>query len=277
MSFVAPTDPSVALKELPKDFFPYGDKCKIARGIQSVLFHYKIQPEDVANIELEELYTKVDFKMADPDGDAAERKTYSKTIEPLFSKGIRRHRMLLACRRILSADPKAPVVAPKRKADEEATPPAKRGASDDPNPSSGQSSSGVKLPSGDSSGAKQSSGGPSSGVKQSGGEGSSKSAKVEALKPSTSATTVNAAGVKKAAAPVEGAGDPEDESDFLPSAEHDAVELVTLDDDDKPRASASNKKDLDSLFNDMTDEVCVGVCVCPLLAGVLGRSLNLAV
>ena len=129
-----PVDFNAALVQLPADQFPYGDPCPMNRGIQSLLFHYRIAAEEVANLVIEEFWTKLDFRSANPDGSAEEQALYAESISVLFSKPIRRRRMLLAVRRMLSSDPCAAIVvappapppapaAVKRKANVVAAPP----------------------------------------------------------------------------------------------------------------------------------------------------------
>ena len=67
---VGPIEPPVdfksALIELPDDQHPYGVDCPINRGVQSLLFQYRIPAEDVANLVIEEFFTRLDFQSANP-------------------------------------------------------------------------------------------------------------------------------------------------------------------------------------------------------------------
>ena len=125
MPIAPPIDFNDALMELPEDQHPYGVDCPMNRGIQSLLFQYRIPAEDFTNFVIEEFFTRLDFRSANSDGNDEERQLYAETISVLFTKPIRRRRMLLAVRRMLSEDPCAAIVvlpppAPtsaKRKAD----------------------------------------------------------------------------------------------------------------------------------------------------------------
>ena len=137
MPIEPPADFNDALVDLPDDQFPYGPGCKVEHGVQSVLFHYRIPADDVANLEIEEFYTLLDFKSANPDGTAEEQQFYDDTINVLFTKSIRRRRMLLAVCRLLSDDPIPAFVPPppppaaKRKAVDVLPVPAKKVVADD--------------------------------------------------------------------------------------------------------------------------------------------------
>ena len=112
MSVAPPIDYNDALVELPEGQHPYGVDCPVNRGIQSLLFQYRIPAEDVANLVIEEFYTRLDFRSANPDGTDEERQLYAESVSVLFVKPIRRRRMLLAVRRMLGEDPCAAVLPP---------------------------------------------------------------------------------------------------------------------------------------------------------------------
>ena len=111
MPLSPPVNFNDALWELPEDQHPYGEDCPINWGVQSLLFQYRIPADDVANLIIEEFFTRLDFKSANPDGNDEERQLYAETIAMPFTKPIRRRRIVLAVRRMLSVDPCAAVVA----------------------------------------------------------------------------------------------------------------------------------------------------------------------
>ena len=80
MSITPPIDYNDALVELPEDQHPYGVDCPVNRGIQSLLFQYRISAEDVANLVIEEFYTRLDYRSANPDGTDEERQLYAESI-----------------------------------------------------------------------------------------------------------------------------------------------------------------------------------------------------
>ena len=224
MTFTAPVDYNSVLRELPDDVFPYGEDCPINRGVQSVLFHYRIPEDDVANLAIEEFFTLQDFLSANPDGTVEEQQLYDDTVNCLFTKSLRRRRMLLAVRRLLSADPVPAIVAAPRPS------PAVVAAPPPPPPSSGKR----KIPGADviSLPAKKSSGD----------------------KDSSSPASAD----KSAPAP-DGDGVVTDSpSDTDVDSDKDGVDAS------KPStssSSSSSQRDLNAHFDDVADEVCVHAVV----------------
>ena len=61
MPIVPPEDFDDAVQPLPEDQFPYGKNCRMGRGIQAILFHYKILAKAVENLQIEEFFSLRDF------------------------------------------------------------------------------------------------------------------------------------------------------------------------------------------------------------------------
>ena len=78
MAVEAPGDFGEAMTLLPDDRYPFGAGCRIAPGIQSVLFHYRISAREVDGLGTAVLFTERDFRLANPDGGANEHAVFSK-------------------------------------------------------------------------------------------------------------------------------------------------------------------------------------------------------
>ena len=118
---VTPKNADVAIVMLPDGQNPFGDKCNIARDIQSVFFHYGLRDVDVAVLD-EEGFTSADkCQWVNPDGNADNLATFEECIASKVKPKLFIRPIKAAIRRILSDDPFAAIV----------TPPAKRPRTDD--------------------------------------------------------------------------------------------------------------------------------------------------
>ena len=195
--------------------------------------------EEVHGLEKEALFTKRDFKLANPDGSAEERTVFAAGVAKVFPAAVRFLRMKNCVRRILAVDPLAavtPVVCP--------LPPPKRvSTADAANAAKKARTSG------------SSSSGSSSSVKPAGAGGSTSSSNAPAAVKNSGKTPVKASvdsasksafkSAPKSLVVYDNDDDVvvEDGSEISPGCSKDADDEM------------SNHKDLPSLFNDVADEV----------------------
>ena len=98
------------VKVLPANHNPFGVNCDIDRNIQSILFHYGIDPEVVNVIEKTGYVAKKFFKRADPDGSDRERALFKKSIADKIENPLMEDLVEDAVRRILSPNPLAAII-----------------------------------------------------------------------------------------------------------------------------------------------------------------------
>ena len=112
MPIVPPEDYDEAVKPLPADQTPYGNDCQMATKIQAILFHYEITADEAAMLMDQGFFVRKHFKAAHPDGDQDQKDAYDGAVNANIDKPLRRKIMLQAFRRILSKDPMAAIAAP---------------------------------------------------------------------------------------------------------------------------------------------------------------------
>ena len=237
---IPPVDVSLGIDELPDHQQPYGKGCTVSRCIQAVFWHYGLTVAEVKDLETEELTTEYAFRLANPDGSAEERAVYNESVNALFPKVLRRRRMLLCARRILSKHPFIPIdVSPPPPP----PPPAKRKtAADDSRASKKSSSSGKPSK-------------PASSVHPA--SSSVASASPSQLTGGSSASSSTSSSASASAAVVLVDDDDDDDtspsdSDGGPDQEKDKAVTKTV-------SSRSHRSDLHSLFEDVNNEVFFGV------------------
>jgi len=231
-----------AVRPLGDDEHPFGIDCPINRRIQAILVHYEICVEDVALLVQEDLHTRKEFKLANPDGNADQRQSYSDALGPI-TKVIRRSRMLSAFRRVLSARPFDAIPAPSQ--------PSKRLKADDKTSSTDSSSadaSAVDAPSGDAS-ADSSAADSSAAGASAAGKGKSAAAPAKGKGKQASSKVVVAA---------DDFSDISDDdlsnfSDSDDGGKGDKDDKDDKDDDDSGR-KCSSRRDINSLFSDVASE-----------------------
>ena len=99
-----PTDPNSAVSMLPADHFPFGVDCKLSRLLQSVLFHYDVQPEVVDILQEQEIFSLEEVRLANPDGNQESQNLFQE-IANQVSSPVRCLRLKKAFRRMLCPDP----------------------------------------------------------------------------------------------------------------------------------------------------------------------------
>ena len=106
-----PENPDEAVTLLPASQNPYSEDCPLSRLFQSVLFHYGIRSDEVDILVHNEINTITEVRLANPDGDQDARDLFEDAVCKLISKPLRRLLMKKAFRRMLRAEPLAPLSA----------------------------------------------------------------------------------------------------------------------------------------------------------------------
>ena len=106
-----PENPDEAVTLLPASQNPYSEDCPLSRLFQSVLFHYGIRSDEVDILVHNEINTITEVRLANPDGDQDARDLFEDAVCKLISLPLRRLLMKKAFRRMLRAEPLAPLSA----------------------------------------------------------------------------------------------------------------------------------------------------------------------
>ena len=106
-----PENPDEAITMLPASQNPYSEECSLSRLFQSVLFHYGIRSDEVDILVENEINTVAEVRLANPDGDQDARDLFEDAVCKLIRLPLRRLLMKKAFRRMLLAEPLAPLSA----------------------------------------------------------------------------------------------------------------------------------------------------------------------
>ena len=107
----APENSGEAMTLLLGGQYPFVVNCRIALGIQSVLFRYRISAKEFDGLGREGLFAVMVFRLADPGGGAGEHAVFQGSVAPIFPEAVRCLRMT-GCFKHVLADCPLDAVAP---------------------------------------------------------------------------------------------------------------------------------------------------------------------
>ena len=261
MVVVSPADYDSVV--VPVDQLPYGIDCSINRNIVAVLFHYDIPFADVELLVREGFLQKKSFKEADPGGSTEQRELFKEGVLDVMEGAglpLRRRRMTRAFRRVVSKEPFAAIVAAPHQASHQASHLASHQAK---KLKTGTSSLVAPPSSASTSSASSSSASSSSAVVQG---ASSSGAVVSGVKAGVSSSSVakksvSSSGAKKAAKPA----DSSDSDDSDDDGDDDEVTVLS--------SGSGHRDSLNSLFNDVSNEVGLMIELWVVLSGAVALAL----
>ena len=227
------------VKPLPDGQHPFdvaGVTCKLSREVQAFLFHYGLGCEAADIMVTEDLVEMRDIALADPDGNAEQKDYYSGSVHLMMPRRKHQELIRMAFRRMLSPNPYAAVVPPPRVI-----------PSDDRAPASGNS-----APSSGGAAASSANAPPNNSARSSAAASSSSSSGGKG-KPSLSSSLKGKTAIKRSSAV---AFDTTDESE---RDGDDGDDSDSADGDVSARRSSRLPEDLNSLVNELGDEVCCTV------------------